>query len=148
MGARALLSELAGAGVSVTADGESLLIRPASKLTDTMRAALREAKPDLLKLLRELSAMAWTDADIARFETRRARLLRWGWAEPDAEALAERLVIRDRERDDRVSCTDCQHYRPNHCGNHRRAGLSTSEIARDLAALMQRCPGFKPEVTT
>lgn len=148
MAGRALLSELADAGVSVTADGESLVIRPASKLTDSMRAALREAKPDLLRMLRELSAVAWTDGDIASFTDRRARLLRWGWAEPDAEALAERLVIRDREQDHRVSCTDCRHYRPNRCGNHRRAGLSTSEVWRDLAALLQRCPGFQPEAMT
>ena len=35
---------------------------------------------------------AWTDSDIARFLDRRARLMRWGWAEPEAERLAERLV--------------------------------------------------------
>ena len=38
--------------------------------------------------------LAWTDADIARFLDRRARLMRWGWAEPEAEKLAERLVKR------------------------------------------------------
>ena len=52
MGARKLLSDLAGAGLSVTADGERLVIRPASKLTDPMRAVLRDAKPELLALLR------------------------------------------------------------------------------------------------
>ena len=39
MGARDLLAELAGAGLSVRAEGERLVIRPASKLTDGMRAA-------------------------------------------------------------------------------------------------------------
>jgi hypothetical protein len=87
---------------------------------------------------------AWTDADISRFTKRRDRLLRWGWAEPDAEKLAERLVRRDREQDDRVSCTDCKHYRPGRCGNHRRAGLGTVDVGRDLATLLQRCDGFKP----
>ena len=51
MGARELLHDLAGAGLSVTADGEHLVIRPASKLTEPMRAALRSAKPELLALL-------------------------------------------------------------------------------------------------
>jgi hypothetical protein len=91
----------------------------------------------------EALAVAWPDVDITRITTRRDRLLRWGWAEPDAEALAERLTQRDREQDDRVSCTDCKHYRPGHCGNHRRAGLGTPDLGRDLVTLLQRCDGFK-----
>lgn len=96
---------------------------------------LHEAAPDL-------SAVAWTDADVARFLDRRARLLRWGWAEPDADALAERLLQRDRDVDVRVACVDCKHYRPGRCGNHKRAGLGSDEVGRDLAGLLQRCDGF------
>ena len=70
--------------------------------------------------------------------------MRWGWAEPEAEKLAERLVKRDREQDDRVCCADCRHYRPGRCGNHRAALLHSPELGRDLAATLQRCPGFKP----
>ena len=92
----------------------------------------------------DLAAVAWTDADVARFLDRRARLLRWGWAAPEAEKLAARLVKRDREADPRVSCTDCRHYRPGRCGNHRRAGLQAPDVGRDLATLLQRCPGFQP----
>lgn len=99
--------------------------------------------PDLKPSAPDLSAVAWTDEDIARFLARRARLLRWGWPEPEAEALADRLVRRDRELDARVSCADCRHYRPGRCGNHRRAGLSTPDMGRDLAGLLQRCPGFQ-----
>ena len=88
------------------------------------------------------AVIGWTDADIARFTDRRARLMRWGWPEAEAEKLADRLVQRDRDIDDRVSCTDCQHYRPGRCGNHRRAGLHAPDVGRDLAALLQRCPGF------
>ena len=90
----------------------------------------------------DLAAVAWTDGDIARFLDRRARLMRWRWSETDAEKLAERLVVRDREAYERVSCTDCRHYRPGRCGNHRLAGLHGPEVGRDLAALLQRCPGF------
>ena len=89
-----------------------------------------------------LAAVCWTDKHIDSFLARRDRLLRWGWAESDAERLAERLVLRDRETDDRVSCTECRHYRPGHCGNYRRAGLYSSEVGRDLAGRLQRCPGF------
>ena len=95
----------------------------------------------------DLSAVAWTDEDIARFLARRARLLRWGWPESEAEALADRLVRRDRDLDARVSCADCKHYRPGRCGNHRRAGLSTPDVGRDLAGMLQRCPGFDTRET-
>ena len=90
----------------------------------------------------DLAAVAWTDADIARFLDRRARLTRWGWPESDAEKLAERLVKRDREADDRSACIECRHHRPGRCGNHRDAGLHTGEVGHDLAAMLQRCPGF------
>lgn len=153
MGARDLLANLAGAGVIVTADGDRLVIRPASKLTDEQRTALRAAKPEVLALLagnRSRDARAilppayagtWADDDIARFSERRARLLCWGWAEADAEALAERLVIRDRSGDDRASCIECHHHRPGRCGNHRAAGLQSPDLGHDLAAMLQRCPG-------
>lgn len=100
-------------------------------------ASTRETAPAV-----ELAAVAWTDGDIARFLDRRARLLRWGWSEPNAEALAERLTRRDREADDRVSCADCRHFRPWRCCNHRRAGLQSAEIGSGLAGLLQCCDGF------
>ena len=87
---------------------------------------------------------AWTDDEIARFTDRRARLARWGWSEAEAENMAERLVMRDRGPDDRVVCVDCLHFRPGRCDNHQQAGLSTAEVARGLANLLQRCPGHKP----
>lgn len=51
MGARDLLAELADMGVTVTVDDERLVIRPASKLTDALRAGLRAAKPELLAII-------------------------------------------------------------------------------------------------
>lgn len=90
----------------------------------------------------DLSAVAWTDGDIARFFDRRARLMRWGWPEAEAEKLAERLVRRDREADPRVICADCQNYRPGRCGSHKRAGLLAPDVGRELAATLQHCPSF------
>ena len=151
MGARDLLRDLAGAGFSVTADGERLLIRPASMLTDDLRAVLRQAKPELLALLKDPAQRplapawwGWDDAVTARFQSRRNRLLRWAWPQDDAEAMAERLARRDADADDRVSCAgDCAHYQLGRCGNHRRAGLNVPAIGRDWAGLLQRCPGHK-----
>lgn len=88
----------------------------------------------------------WGNEDIGRFLARRARLQRWGWPADQAEALADRLTCRDvAGDDDRVSCTDCRHYRPGRCSNHRSAGLHSAELSRDLAGLLQRCPGFHSE---
>lgn len=87
---------------------------------------------------------AWGDADIARFLDRRDRLMRWGWKEPEAEALADRLVRRDLEADTRVTCADCRHYKPGACGNHKAAGLCRPDVGRDLAVMLQRCPGHEP----
>jgi hypothetical protein len=154
MGARELLDDLAAAGLTVTADGDRLVIRPAAKLTDTARAVLRALKPEVLALLAQkqdrdahaclvdVAAVPWTDGNRGRFNGRRTCLMRWGWPEVDAETLAERLVMRDRAaEDDRVSCTECHHHRPGRCGNHRAAGLHSPEVGRDLAGMLQRCPG-------
>lgn len=88
-------------------------------------------------------AMAWADIDIARFKDRRARLLRWGWNERDAEALAERLTRRDAG-DDRRMCVECHHCMPGLvCAKHRAAGVGR-ELGRDLATMLQHCPAFAP----
>lgn len=88
------------------------------------------------------AAVAWTEADIATFLEYQSRLLRWGWSVVDAEQLADRLVQRDRGGDARRACVECRQYRPGRCGAFRVAGLRTADIGRDLAVLLQRCPGF------
>lgn len=156
MGARDLLADLTGAGLSVTANGDRLVIRPASKLSDPMRAALRESKPELLKLLRgdrpylldreaanDCHAGGWEDAEIRRFQARTTILQRRGIVEQDAEDLAERLTLRDRESDDRRLCFECRHYRNGRCGDHTRAGIGSADVGRTLAGMLQRCPGFQ-----
>lgn len=50
-GARTLLAELADMGVTVTADADRLVIRPASLLTDALRLALRSCKAEVLAAL-------------------------------------------------------------------------------------------------
>ena len=56
MGSRDLLDDLTDAGFSIKANGENLVIRPASKLTDDIREALRTAKPELMRLLSAAAA--------------------------------------------------------------------------------------------
>ena len=117
MGARELLADLAVKGVSVTADGDRLVVRPASKLTGTMLVALREAKSDLLALLSPFRltheqgdrchTSCWDDAEIAIFSARVRVLMRRGIGTDDADDLAERLTLRDREGDDQRICIEC-----------------------------------------
>lgn len=86
---------------------------------------------------------AMNSGELAALAARRDRLMRWGWSAAEAEALADRLTLNARDKhDDRVSCTDCRHYRPGRCGNQAAAGLHSPEVGRDLAALLQRCEGF------
>ena len=122
-------------------EGDKLLVSPADKLTDADCASITTHKPALFELL---TLVARREADIAQFTARRDRLVRWGRSITEAEELAERLARRDREHDDRVNCTDCRHYRPGRCENHGRAGLQAPDVGRDLASLLQRCPGFQP----
>jgi hypothetical protein len=90
----------------------------------------------------DLSAVAWTDADIGRFAAVRGRLLRWGWPEVESEALADGIVRARRDGDDRRTCAECAHLRAGRrCGNARAAGL-VPELPRELVTLLQRCPGF------
>lgn len=50
--------ELVAWGYSVTADGEQLLVAPRDRITDQLRQRIREAKPDLLQLLKPRPAVA------------------------------------------------------------------------------------------
>ncbi len=148
MGAPDLLQHLRGAGFDLTVTPEGgLKVTPASALDDAERMAIRDHKAELLALLVgpvDLAPDGKTEAECERYTWRMERLTRWGWPQTDAQELAERLTRRDRTDDDRVTCTDCHHYRPGRCGNHRRAGLSVVDVGRDLAATLQQCHGFRP----
>ena len=82
MGARDLLCELTGAGFHLEAAGDKLVIRPASTLTDDIRAAEREAKPDLMALL--TAATCNGCRHLGRFRT---------CVEPVAAGLASSFII-------------------------------------------------------
>lgn len=71
----------------------------------------------------------WNDAQIRRFMFRVELFKRRGVAEDAAEAHADRLALRDFERDDRRLCLEC------------------SELQRDggcFAAKQGRIPGARP----
>ena len=148
---RRLLDCLRAEGFTIRAASGSLLVSPRARLTHDLRAAIIGCRADLLALLEpqrgtkqseSIAPALPTPGTIeARRREIRARLARWGWPANDAEATARRIVGRDSD-DGRRTCTDCRHYRPGRCGNHRAAGLQSPDVGRDLAAMLQRCPAF------
>ena len=91
---------------------------------------------------------AWNTSEIALFNRRAALFVRRGADEAQAEKLADRLVTRDREDDDRRLCLECRHLQgatPWRCGNWFMAGVAVRSgdagLARDMVMLLQRCPG-------
>ena len=156
MGAPDLLRHLREAGFTVAAaDGGGIRVAPSGSLTDAHRQAIRDHRAELLVLLESLPAAdperwcwphsdAMNGAELKQFGKRLQQFTRRGSSVESAEAVADRLVIRDREQDDRHTCLECAAYRPSRCGNHRRAGLQASDVSRDLPTMLQRCPGFQP----
>lgn len=63
-----------------------------------------------------------------------------------ADAMADKLVIRDREGDDRRLCLECVHlYGAGKwsCTNWRQAGVPAGALAPGLMVLLQRCGSFE-----
>lgn len=93
---------------------------------------------------------AMTGAEIDTFTARLARFTDKGLSLIDGEALADKLVIRDRESDDRRLCLECLHLAGHagswRCGNWQRAGIAIrardNQLPLDLVFELQRCDGL------
>ena len=98
-------------------------------------------------------SQAMTGREIDTFTARLHHFTRRGLAEPDAERLADKLVMRDREADDRRLCLECVHLAGHAgtwgCRNWQRAGVATKARDAQLSAALvnqpQRCAGFKDQ---
>ena len=77
MGAQELLVDLAAEGLTVAANGDRLVVRPASKLTHAMRAALTLAKPELLALLLDIPPRSQAREPAPRIEARTLAAVAW-----------------------------------------------------------------------
>ena len=93
-----------------------------------------------------------TGAEIDTFTARLARFTDKGLSLEDAEALADKLVTRDRKSDDRRLCLECvylagQSAGAMRCTNWQRAGvaLRAKDAQSSVAPVhrLQRCDGFK-----
>jgi hypothetical protein len=125
--------------------------------TDADRQAIRDHRTELLSLLApDPDRWCWPHSDamngaeLEQFAKRAQQFTRRGITAEAADTMADRLVIRDREQDDRRTCLECTTHRPGRCGNHPSA-LGTAGARRgprpgDTAAALPRLSTFK--VTT
>lgn len=96
--------------------------------------------------LRSPDEPSMSDVEIERFQARVERLTSRALGLTQAEALADSLLIRDRQRDDRRMCVECIHCTSTRrCSRTQQAGigLAPTEMLGDLAMRLQRCPAFK-----
>lgn len=90
---------------------------------------------------------AMNGKEIDTFTARLARFTDKGLSLIDAERLADKLVARDREGDDRRVCLECAHlHHGGRCGNWQAAGVAIrardAQLPGDFTAMLQRCDGF------
>lgn len=92
---------------------------------------------------------AMTGREIDTMAERTHLFNRRGLAALEAELLADKLVTRDREADDRRLCLECVHLSRAggalRCAQWQRAGLGVPGVPAGLALVLQRCDGFKDQ---
>jgi hypothetical protein len=166
MGALDLLYLLRNAGLVLTlTPAGALHAAPRTALTENHRVAIRAERVALVLALQAEAertpsqplsgnplvtpehgdgyyAGGWDDAEIDAFTARQARFTRMGRA--DADHLAERLVLRDRQHDDRRLCLECAALGANQrCLVAARGRLAGADRRLEpLPTILQRCPGF------
>ena len=98
---------------------------------------------------------AMTGREIDTIAERTHLFNRRGLPALDAELLADKLVLRDRESDDRRLCLECAHLSGRagsmRCAQWQRAGLGAAGVPAGFHLVLQRCDGFKdqnPQRTT
>lgn len=89
-------------------------------------------------------AGGWDDVEIATFTSRVVRFMRSGISATDADDLAERLTLRDRDLDDRHLCLECSHLMTS--GRCAAAALGHLEGAdprmQPVPTILMRCEQF------
>ena len=97
------------------------------------------------------NSTAMTGTEIDLFTARLARFTDKGLTHADAESMAEKLVQRDRESDDRRVCFESLHLAGRaagswRCGHWHRSGIvrqsKDSQLPGELVSKLQRCDGL------
>lgn len=140
-----ILDQCAVEGVQVTLANGQLTITGQQAALDEWRPLLRDLKAGLLKVLEQRTAS---------FRRRVAMLSAHGLSDGEARTLAQRLQERDAVGDERRVCLECRHITgtvtARRCSQWTGAGLSGSQLPRELPTVLQRCKGFNlaPAVTS
>ena len=100
---------------------------------------------------------AMNGAEIDTFAARLHQFSDKGLARNDGESLADKLVLRDRDQDDRRVCLECKHFAGHgdgswRCGNWQAAGVAIhsrdAQLPAVLVVQLQRCDGFTTQPTS
>lgn len=90
--------------------------------------------------------LAMNTAELDLFTARVHLFIRHGLDTTESEKLADKLVARDRDEDERRLCLECRNLRRSgglwRCGQPHRAGWAGADLPGDLVNLLQRCEGF------
>lgn len=91
----------------------------------------------------------WNDAEIDLFQARHARFVRLGLIGQDAEDLAERLTLRDRDRDDRRMSLECRELAlSGHCNAAARGAMPGVDRQMEVVPdILMRCQSFMPALS-
>lgn len=84
--------------------------------------------------------------EIDTFMARLALFTGKGKSLEEAERLADKLVTRDREGDDRRSCLECTHLHGTgrrRCSQAQWTGDASVGVPAEQSNMLQRCNGFK-----
>jgi hypothetical protein len=146
---------------SVNADGGDTVIASGDKNTQ-QSCGFQEPVPSdptvpTEKQVDDIDRWCWphstamNTAEIDTFTARLARFTDKGLSLDDGEKLADKLVARDRESDDRRLCLECLHLAGHgagswRCGAWQAAGVAIrardAQLPTDFVNLLQRCDGF------
>ena len=128
-----------GPGTEPPADVQARL-RAKSLASDAEQAGASAADPD--RACWPYTA-AWTESEIGHYARRLLSFAGRGVEMSTAEALADRLVGRDRDADDRHLCLECTGMQQGRCTHWRATGLGQPGIPAGMATTLQRCEVFR-----
>ena len=132
----------AGAAMQAVAANDARVAAPASA------PALNRGNPYMTREQGdECHACGWNDAEIETFIARAKRFALLG--RDDAEHLAERLTLRDRQADHRALCVECRELEvTGRCAAARRGAIPGADRRLEpVQNILMRCEGFKGTVS-
>ena len=143
-------------GATGATDKPDSLPSVASVATVSVATAQKQAANDPAASVLDPDRWCWphssamTGREIDTFTARLHHFARRGLTEPDAQRLADKLVTRDRDADDRRLCLECAHLAGHAsvwgCRNWQRAAIASkardAQLPAALVSQPQRCDGF------